>query len=487
MAENFIRQLTQDEYNIYTTALQNINNSTRDVFLDVLAMMRPMFDSTAQTAYVDPHARIGLSTWFFNLPPRQMQFAVLHEALHIINRHFERAEALNIHNQMLMNIAGDFESNSLLKHMAIKDDDLGDMILPDKNQFGKYPNNLTFEQYVKLLEDKLDKEKDTPKNSSQNGDSSDANEDSGQSQSGQSSTESQEGADGKSDSSYQSNGSSKNSDGKSVTKDGSDASPGANGCDAATAEREKAADDALIERASETEQGITKQNTKARMEEQAAKDRKYGSSALGNLIDFTLKQLAPPVVSWKKVFTKKFASSVSTVIRGKTDYSYEEPDTEIRSGKLIFPGMIAYAVKVMMGFDTSGSMRNDDYLRGLGELAEIIKHVIKNTKELKFVSIDTEIKEVESIRSIKDIKFKGGGGTEMSPFWKFIDKMPKREKPDIAVLITDGGLNWKPIENELVKSKKKLISFILITDKEAMKYVNPVVKKLATVIDISGK
>ena len=125
----------------------------------IFALLMPFVDITCETAYTDVRARVGLGLQFFyKWDNRLRAFALAHEALHVANRHFQRADECGKtfeHAHRMMNLAGDMEINELLLDMGVahsKDEDA--FVFPSK--WG-YERSRTMEEYLASLS--LDRDK----------------------------------------------------------------------------------------------------------------------------------------------------------------------------------------------------------------------------------------------------------------------------------------------------------------------------------------
>jgi predicted metal-dependent peptidase len=119
----------------------------------IFALLMPFVDITCETAYTDVRARVGLGLQFFyKWDNRLRAFALAHEALHVANRHFQRADECGKtfeHAHRMMNLAGDMEINELLLDMGVahsKDEDA--FVFPSK--WG-YERSRTMEEYLASL------------------------------------------------------------------------------------------------------------------------------------------------------------------------------------------------------------------------------------------------------------------------------------------------------------------------------------------------
>lgn len=564
LKENPVRKLNKREKEIYGNAIFNAQRILPS-FRDAFAVLSPYMDSTCSTAYTDRNARVGLSYWFFYLADKDTRtLAIIHEAMHVLNSHFARAETIRIKPDM-MNYAGDFEINTNLS--TIKAPDFETVI--DENGFlepEKYslPKNKTMEQYVSLLNDKLDEIKENSGTEENSSDSSDvigknqqdelgeSDQGSGQSDQGGDSSQggdSQSNSDNNSSngqgngSSDEGNGEPSNSGGESPSKsyedyverlkgnapssnhqhnirdmfnsDGSDGSESKNKpiednessvgkinknnsgsgqkkinvkkpartCDEPTVSRSNAADRAGVEKASDIEQTIARENTRARVVEElnSGSSRGYGSN--DEFLRLSVEMMKPPKIDWRHILRTVMNRAYSSSMIGRSHTSYKRVNRRYTQGSVIFPGTVDYAPKVLFGIDTSGSMGNEDYANVLPEIESIIKGAAKQKDGLKVFSVDTNIKNVEPVSSVEKINLFGGGGTDMSVAFQYANNLKKSETPQITVLATDGWTDWNAVIDEL--SHAPYISVILVTQKESYNRVPEQLKTMSNVIDIS--
>lgn len=125
----------------------------------IFALLMPFVDITCETAYTDVRARVGLGLQFFyKWDNRLRAFALAHEAMHVANRHFQRADECGKtfeHAHRMMNLAGDMEINELLLDMGVAhSEDEDTFVFPSK--WG-YERSRTMEEYLASLS--LDRDK----------------------------------------------------------------------------------------------------------------------------------------------------------------------------------------------------------------------------------------------------------------------------------------------------------------------------------------
>lgn len=495
-----IRALTTDERNIFSRALWKAQDILPS-FRDALSVLRPFLDATAKTAYTDMHARVGLSYWFLYQCDKEMQAIVLlHECMHVLNNHFVRAESLGIGPEQ-MNVAGDLEINTVLE--TLKRGDFSMLLTPKKFNL---PPFKTMEFYADAL--------------SMNDDSGNSSGLSGQSQSGQSQGQqgtgennsdtndgqgqgaSGEGSENDSDQSSSQNGSgSQNSSSDSNSGNGSGSlgsdafedfkkgiqgnkssvSKNARHCDESTPSRSDAADEAGIERITDTERSLAQRNTTSRIKDELnSGGQGYGTA--NELLKALLNLMEPPKVRWQELLRRAISNAYSNIMIGRTEASYRKVNRRY-SGKIIFPGQVSYAPVVYIGIDTSGSMTKSDYESVLIEAESIVSNSSRQKGGLTVFSVDTEIKNIAPLKSVRDIDLYGGGGTDMSVAFKYANSIPRKKRPNIVVLGTDGYTDWQRVEQELLYST--YYSVILVTTEGGFSSVPESLRKISNVINIS--
>lgn len=543
--EKPIRQMTKEEREVWGKA---VFNATRilPAFQPSVAILTPGRDRSAGTIYTDEKARVGVGDLFFyKWNDQQRATAVLHESMHVLYNHFARFKRLSLESDQLMNIAGDFEINGALAMQSRCDISQGVHpetkinVAPDHpwapmNGRPLWGSDMsvgkTMEQYYDLLEKNAPDEDGDDGGSSQpgsgqcpvhgggesagesgapgqgsGGESSDKGEGGGESSDGTGGSEGtpgDESGDGSSEGSGE--GSEKGSggpDGDSPGQGSGEGSPGVSGhshsdsgskcecqgwsCATPTEEKSEALEGIGARGVSDSEKENARSNTKSNIIEEKKKSKSYGDGAGDSFLDLVMNQLREPKVPWQSIFRQVFTRSANNVIAGRTDYSFRRTNRRMSGSRYIFPGMVSYQPEVAFGIDTSGSMAVPDYMALLQEAETIIKTVAKNGKGLSVFSVDTKISNVQRVHSVHDIDLHGGGGTDMSAAFKYLNDLPKKDRPDIFVLSTDGFIPWDPVIEELRRREAFYTSIILITASEAYDNVPDEVKRLATVLDVS--
>lgn len=125
----------------------------------IFALLAPFVDITAETAYTDTRARVGVGlAFFYEWDDRLRAFALAHEALHVANRHFQRADEMgrtfeDAHR--MLNLAGDMEINDLLRNMGVaRSEDEDRFVFPEGMG---YARSRTMEEYLVALSGDMEK------------------------------------------------------------------------------------------------------------------------------------------------------------------------------------------------------------------------------------------------------------------------------------------------------------------------------------------
>lgn len=471
--KNIYRNLTDEERFIYGAAGTEASIILPS-FYQALAVLRPFVDETAETTYVDKHARVGIPPVFFEWTPARRATAILHEAMHVQFGHFNRFDANGIGGQ-ISNVAGDLEIGSIMDR--IKRTDNTGRCVPERGVFKDYPLKHTMEQYANMLETNLPEQIDAgggqmvQSQGNSGGDGSSTNS--------------------KQDSSGNSPGSSQGDSPYTPDKDGPTTPEQVLGsaCQLPNSQKEDEIDQAGINRASESEVSQAREATRHAINREL-KDRNsksYSGSGEGDYLFEIFERITPPKVKWQKELSSATASSFSEMTRGARDYTNAVRNRRVADSPFILPGMTDFKPKLCMGVDTSGSMGREDFKKILPEVEFIIKRASAGSK-LSIFSVDTSVKKdsVKAVRKLSDIKFQGGGGTDMAPAFSYVTSLPKRDRPSVFILATDGFWYWDEVIEIMRNNKKNMKFIILITQKEGMAEVHRDANKYCKVIDISG-
>ena len=463
----------------------------------IFALLMPFVDITCETAYTDVRARVGLGLQFFyKWDNRLRAFALAHEALHVANRHFQRADECGKtfeHAHRMMNLAGDMEINELLLDMGVAhSEDEDTFVFPSK--WG-YERSRTMEEYLASLSQDRDKLEELARMleelqnrygggkagsggsvEGQSGDSDESGSDGEGSKGGESgkpgggqSNGGESGTSGGTQSGEGEPGSGSKGDEGSCAS-GSDGENGSEGdgkgdwtsqyvranVGHACGSRSNSEDDREGERI-EGETGVrgramadvegARQDAEALVREAADGSNSMGSGAGDSWVRL-LARMAPPRVNWQSVLAGVVGRSMSSRVRGNRYATYKRPNRRRQGGEFVWPSREDNKPTVHVAVDTSGSMGRDDYAHAVSEIEGILRASASGAA-IGFYGVDTQMSErPRMVSHVRDLKAFGGGGTDMAvPYewmageWAAGGKR-RRELPDVHVLVTDGWVDW---------------------------------------------
>ena len=160
--------------------------------------------------------------------------------------------------------------------------------------------------------------------------------------------------------------------------------------------------------------------------QQAMQAGKLGG-AMARLVDYLLQ----PQLPWRNLLAH-YMSSIA-----RDDYSYTRPSSR-RGDPAIYPSLRSGQINIFVALDTSGSISDDDMRQFVSEI-DAIKSQVRARVTLQ--ACDTKLVDGgpwvfepwEEFRLPRH--FIGGGGTEFSPVFNWIDNTDI--KPDLLVYFTD--------------------------------------------------
>lgn len=443
----------------------------------IFALLMPFVDITCETAYTDVRARVGLGLQFFyKWDNRLRAFALAHEALHVANRHFQRADECGKtfeHAHRMMNLAGDMEINELLLDMGVAhSEDEDTFVFPSK--WG-YERSRTMEEYLASLSLDRDKLEELARmleelQNRYSGGKAD-NGGSGEGQSGDSDGDGSKGGESDKSGGGQSNGGESGTSGGTQSGEGEpgsgsqgdggscssgsghggtgsaneSADPGQGGGSGssgsegdgkgdwtsqyvranighACGSRSNSEDDREGERI-EGETGVrgramadvegARQDAEALVREAADGSNSMGSGAGDSWVRL-LARMAPPRVNWQSVLAGVVGRSMSSRVRGNRYATYKRPNRRRQGGEFVWPSREDNKPTVHVAVDTSGSMGRDDYAHAVAEIEGILRASASGAA-IGFYGVDTQMSErPRMVSHVRDLKAFGGGGTDMS-------------------------------------------------------------------------
>ena len=171
---------------------------------------------------------------------------------------------------------------------------------------------------------------------------------------------------------------------------------------------------------------ISQKDLKSIISESAAYAKMYGRMPAG--LELLVDDLLTPKLSWRELLwryvTQEFIS----------DYTWASPNRRYVQHGVYLPGVVRGGLDLAVCVDTSGSID----LNTLSEFFAEIRAIAASYENARvhLIECDAEVTGVYEIdeRNIKDIKFRGGGGTLFTPALKKASEF----NPRVCVYLTDG-------------------------------------------------
>ena len=377
----------------------------------------PTRDSRITTACTDGSTIYFDIDFLSTLSPDERLFVLAHEVWHGILQHMIRREG---RDAFIFNLATDMEVNEMLVaegFMMPKD-----CVLPAK--YGIHEREQAAEKYYELLIKQANKNGKGNKSSSSQ---------SGNSKSKSKSGNSQSNSDNDGEGEPQDDNTSGNSDGKLSGQFDQHIYD-----NQGLSQKEKDVDDKYgkVTTDPNVAPNVTKNKCeKLRAAAVAAAQKIEKESGRGNLpgcIQRLVGQLTESKISWKEVLAQFVLKSNGT----HTDWSM--PNRRFAASGTYLPSHDGTKLNVAVGIDTSGS--TNAYINDfMGELNGILSAC--ETYDLTLVECDTQVGKFEKYSDESPLDFthykmSGGGGTELNPIFKKLEK--ENEHPDCVVVFTDG-------------------------------------------------
>jgi predicted metal-dependent peptidase len=144
-----------------------------------------------------------------------------------------------------------------------------------------------------------------------------------------------------------------------------------------------------------------------------------------------------PKVPWQKELRVSSLRNIAECA-GKREYSFKRPHRRQAVSRTILPTLRDFRPRVGIIRDTSGSMGNSDHARTLGETKGILEAL--SGTEVIDIEVDCAVHATKKIKSVRDVKLQGGGGTDMGVGLDHAATIKPRL--DLVVVLTDGYTPW---------------------------------------------
>jgi predicted metal-dependent peptidase len=152
----------------------------------------------------------------------------------------------------------------------------------------------------------------------------------------------------------------------------------------------------------------------------------------GDLIRFAEEVLASKV-PWETLL-RALVSQALAPVRGPVHRTYAVLHRRTPFLGAILPGGRDGLPRIALVVDTSGSMGDRELEQALAEVRRILALV----GTLTVYSVDAAVQGVQTVRDARQVRLKGGGGTDM----RVGIEEAVRGRPDLIVVYTDGHTPW---------------------------------------------
>lgn len=214
--------------------------------------------------------------------------------------------------------------------------------------------------------------------------------------------------------------------------------------------------------------------------------RQMGSGQANELISL-VRNSNKSKINYLSLVSSVVSSAVTRHSRSRFRPSYSVTNKRPVNDGFLNPGYLGKSVKALLAVDSSASMKGDKKI--FNQVATEINTFLQSTKlrPITVLGLDTNIESVSRVTALEGVELRGGGGTELSSVFDWIDKCKKRDLPDIMVLLTDGEYNWQ----EFIEKSKKYPSItkivVIVNNVESVaSYARITLGSVATVIS-AGK
>ncbi|MBN2886602.1 MAG: hypothetical protein JXM75_07860 [Chromatiaceae bacterium] len=161
-----------------------------------------------------------------------------------------------------------------------------------------------------------------------------------------------------------------------------------------------------------------------------AAQQAQGAGRLGGELARLVDHLLRPALPWRELL----AHHLSRL--GRDDYSYQRPAR--REGDFILPALRGERVELVVGLDTSGSIREQELAAFIAEL-DALKGQVR--ARLSVLPCDAELSPEAPLqcepweRTPWPARLGGGGGTRFTPVFDWVERWGPR--PDLLLYFTD--------------------------------------------------
>lgn len=168
-----------------------------------------------------------------------------------------------------------------------------------------------------------------------------------------------------------------------------------------------------------------------------------------------MQNLLKSRLDWRKLL-KKYCIQVKS-----SETSFAVPDKRMYYQRAIYPGACVNGTEqlenVKICIDTSGSISDRDLSGFIYQVSQILKYYKMSAEILCW---DTTVQTAKDFSCVDDIVksgLLGGGGTDVSSVFKYLDTKEKYTKPGIVLIFTDGYFHLDTLTSKWATKYKNTI------------------------------
>lgn len=197
-----------------------------------------------------------------------------------------------------------------------------------------------------------------------------------------------------------------------------------------------------------------------------------------SLVRWADTMLAPPKIPWQEKLARIVRGAVAFKA-GHADLTWQRPSRRQAGvgygvGRAVMPSLHAPVPRVSVLVDTSGSMSQES----LATIASELQGVLAATgATVTVAAVDAELQGIRPCKTIGEAValFKGGGGTVLMPGWKAL--LDEKPQPDIIIACTDGYIGG-PDDGFPADEPKAKVIWVIVERDEGLPFPCPYGEKI---------
>ena len=152
------------------------------------------------------------------------------------------------------------------------------------------------------------------------------------------------------------------------------------------------------------------------------------------------KEILEPTIAWAPLLASAVRRAVAWS-NGNSHYTYTRRSRRQSAlPEVLLPGMRRPVPNVALVIDTSGSVDDGLLGRALGEVDGALRGLGVTGASVTVLACDAAVHAVNRVRTARDTRLAGGGGTDMRA--GIATAISLRPRPDVIVIFTDGYTPW---------------------------------------------